>query len=337
MLRLGKGIELMNIMKSTMYLILCGGFIAHSNAMADNKYWQEFKQFRENPSYNLLFDRDVAGPVKEIARNLENAKKVGFLDRWDRPVIDALDGVIVTQETMPALYGYIETLCKENKMQVPVVLVAQHKGMFNAFAQKIYRNSGSIFIGQDLLKDLTALEVEAIVAHEIGHIKHDHINKMVLLAYARMFVLYQLCSNEILTFDQCLWIQVLMPYFLIGKRFEREADEFACREGHRADGIASSFEYLLKKEKKRDASFDELYTALEGSHSEIDLVDRMSLWTSYYTAKGLHNLGSGIMWLYHNTPLGAHPSFEERIANAKRIMAEQAAVKEAPATEAIAA
>ncbi len=320
----------MNFIKKTAILAFILGLIAQSSALADNKYWQEFKQFKENPSYNLVFDRDAVTAVKAIAKDLQNAKQVGFLSRFMRPVISMVDGVVVTAETMPMLYGYIDTLCKNNNIATPVITVTQNKGIFNAAAQKILMTTGAIFIGQDMLKELTDDGIEAIVAHEIGHIKYNHVNKMLALSYARLFVLHSYFKNT-LSPNEIIALHLTLPFFLIGKRFERQADEFACRQAGRAEGIVSSFEYMLKKEKKQDADFVELYSALQKGSSEINLIDTATLWTRYYLATVGHQIGRGIEWMYHNTILGAHPSHEARIESAKRILAEEASLEEVPA------
>lgn len=163
----------MNIMKNTMYLILCGGFIAHSNALADNEYWQEFKAFKENPAYSLVFDKEASVWTRILSKDIHNAKHIGYWGRLVRPLIVGTHGIIVTEQTMPALYGYIDTLCKNNGIETPIVVVRWYKGFLNAAAQKLLTASGAIIIGQDLLKECSKETVEGVLAHEIGHIKHN--------------------------------------------------------------------------------------------------------------------------------------------------------------------
>lgn len=313
----------MNLGKTALLVLFCGLF-AQSAALAESKYWQEFKEFRDNPSHKLVFDKEANGDVRHIAKNLANAKEVGHLGRFIRPLIGMVGGVIISKETMPKLHNYIDTLCKQNRIDTPVIAVTQHKGIFNAAAQKLLMTSGAIFVGQDLLKELKNEEIEAVIAHEIGHIYHNHINKMILTSWARLFVIYQLCKNGILTQKQGIYLHLFCPLLLIGKKFERQADEFACRAG-KANGLIGFFEHLEKMMDKEDADFDALYEALKKDSSKIDYQDHQDIWLQYYLAKGMHKIGRAMKWVYHNTPFGPHPSNEERLDNAKRALAQQGA------------
>jgi hypothetical protein len=50
---------------------------------------------------------------------------------------------------------------------------------------------------------------------------------------------------------------------------------------------------------------------------------RIEVWQQYIIAKWSTALVKGIMWLYYNTPMGAHPSPAERIKNAQHIAEQQ--------------
>jgi Zn-dependent protease with chaperone function len=318
----------MNIYKTTALMALLYGLIVPSAALANNKYWQEFKQFRESASHKLVFDRE--SPVSGIARSAQNAKEVGILDRAIRPVIGALDGVVITSKDMPVLYGYIDDLCKKNRVDTPVITVTQNKGIFNAAAQKLLMTTGAIIIGQDLLKELDDKGFEAVVAHEIGHIKHNHVNKMLAMSMASLASFIALAEHGYINVQNGFLVKYIcwsncVTALVIGKSFEREADAFACNEADRPAGIVSMSEYLLNKEKKQDADFDEVYDLLRNSYNQMGIIDNVSLWTSYGLTKAGHKMGRGISWFYHNTPFGAHPSHEERVATAKAILAKQVA------------
>lgn len=326
----------MNFYRKTALMALVYVLIGQSTAIAHNKYWEEFKQFRESPSHKLVFDREVSTSVRDIARSLENAKKVGYWERFMRPVIAMVDGVVITAETMPSLYAYIDSLCKTHDISTPTITVTQDKGIFNAAAQKILMTTGAIFIGQDLIKESTDAELEAVIAHEIGHIKHNHVNKMLGVSMASLasyvalakygYINYSSIKDpyntwaHLLTYDYFAWF---VRAAVIGKKFEREADAFAGSAG-KAEGLIGFFEVLERKTQKHDADFDEIYTALENAKGKVAEGDLNGLWYRYYMAKMGHTIGRGYQWFYHNTPFGPHPSNEERIASAKAILAKQA-------------
>lgn len=331
----------MNFYKKTALIGLIFSMVSQSIASEDNKYWQEFKQLRENPSHKLLFDREASPDLQDILRDLENAKKVGYWGRFARPLID-MYGVVISAETMPALYAYVESLSKAQGMSVPVVMVSQYKGIFNAIAQKIFINSGCIYIGQDLLKESTSAEIEAVIAHELGHIKHDHINKSLALNMASLASYLTLMQKGYINFPYeykylAMWLHVITcNYFqwfvdaaVIGKTHERQADAFAASAGH-AQGLIAFFERLERKIEKQDTDFDELHAALENAQDKVEKSDLNSLWHRYYVAKMWHRYSKARLWFYHNTPFGPHPSNEDRIAAAKEFLATQNVLKRSP-------
>lgn len=141
--------------------------------------------------------------------------------------------------------------------------------------------------------------------------------------YMILMRVYKLNFNQS-TFASMLIPDVLTP-LLIGKRLEWEADNFACQQAGRGEGLIAFFEEHERKMAKPDADLELIRAQLENDSAGIEASDLNDLKWRYYIATWGRSWDKALMWLYHNTPLGQHPSNEARIANAKRILAEQAA------------
>jgi Zn-dependent protease with chaperone function len=314
------------ISKNMKILVLLCGLIAPISVLAESTYWQEFKALKENPAYSVVFDKEASVWTRILSKDIHNAKHVGYWGRFVRPLIS--HGIIVTEQTMPALYGYVDTLCKNNGLETPTVVVTWYKGFWNAAAQKLLAASGAIIIGQDLLKECSKEVVEGIVAHEIGHIKHNHINQLVAVQLTETIARYMILMRGYgLTFTQSMVASIFIPDvltpLLIGKRFEWEADNFACEQAGSEEGLIASCEELERKMAKRDADLELIRAQLENDSIGIEKADLDDLKWRHYMATWGRSWDKAWMWVYHNTPYGPHPSNEARIENAKRILAKK--------------
>jgi len=153
------------------------------------------------------------------------------------------------------------------------------KGIFVMNGSKRSRHSNAFFIGlgkvkrivfyDTLLEQLEDRELEAILAHEIGHEKKKHTLKMYI--FSMVFLLGGLfILSRLLTFDplfeafgftesskQALFIIISLcagpltflfkPLLSVwSRKFEYQADAFAVRSLHSADGLCSGLTSLSK-------------------------------------------------------------------------------------------
>jgi len=288
-------------------------------------YKQEFEALKERKPI-VFSDRDpfVNSSLVKIQKDIENYKELRFIQRLARFPMFAMDGYVVTAESMPKLYSYVETMCANQGIKMPTIFVSTKKGFFNAAAAKFFMSSGGIIVGHDLILDSSDQELEAIVAHEIGHIKHNHVNKILLVKVSATCVLLGLFTKFLkknLTVVHHLalaQLSSLLTSLIIGKKFEKEADKFACHEMCKEEGLIEFFENLLKKEAQQDKDFDDTYILLKESKSSIEFSDYLGLHFNYYFAKSGHKLNKAYKWLYYHTPFGQHPSCQERIKSARR-------------------
>ena len=309
--------------KKNLIFLLFGWSFVCMTALGKDIYWREFQALKKNPSYAMIFDSDMSPLAQVGAREIENIKKVDQWSRLVRPVIGMAGAIIVDKNTMPALYAYVDTLCKSTRIETPIVAVIAHKGIFNAFASKILENSGTIVLSHDLLKECPDEEVEGVIAHEIGHIKYNHINKCLALNCVRLLALSQLYRYSVLTGFKCFLAYVFAPYLLVGKKFEWEADNFACKDALKAKGLIHFFERVQYKEEKLDHDLDKLEAVIAQTAPTVKPEAQVEMWTTYRVLQKFNSMIKSLVWLYHETPLGAHPRTALRIENAKRIMKEQ--------------
>lgn len=292
---------------------------------ASDVYRQELLALKKDESLAPAFDEEYYPALKNIRHEIEVDKNISWMDR-SYYLMFIGSGVLVTQKSMPKLYGYIKQICDVNNIKMPFVFISTSDRVLNAFASKFYTMVGGILIGQKLIMKLDDDALEAIVAHEIGHIKYNHVNKtlaMLLLGYYINEVSKRAVPQDkpkslllsiVNTFSEAYMIKTAVR-LLIGKRFERQADEFACKDAQKAEGLIKAFTLFDQQDKLIDQQFADTYDHIKKNAPELLLLDRAGLYTSYYKSKWHRQV---LSWLYYNTPWGAHPSNAERIEAAQK-------------------
>ena len=301
-------------------------------------YRQELKDFKNIPQYKTVFNEDSNIVLRAVNRDVEIYKQLTPLERLARFVFLALNVVVVTPETMPKLYSYVNDLCLTHDVALPTIfLTIDEKGFFNAAAQKLLTSTGGIVIGQELLNKTTDAELEAVIAHEIGHIKYNHVNRMIAISlgsYIAVRAALNHCLNPVSVHSRTyvmdsisrvyvtLALSNLISNCIINKRFEKEADEFAYKVAGHGPGLIEFFEHLEAREESYQQDFVTTAQLLTENKSKLETLDYMDLCMGYYLAKFGNSLMNGAKWVYHNTPLGAHPAHEVRIAAAQAYLDE---------------
>ncbi len=300
-------------------------------AAATFSYREEFKAFETNPRYRVIFDKEANSSLRAIQSAVQNYKELSFFQRMVRTAFFGFEVVVATPETMPKLHGFIAGICESQAVETPTVFIAKNKGLFNAAASKLLASSGAIVISQKLIEETTDKELQGVVAHELGHIVYNHINKRIVISigsyYVAKWAKEYITGTQSNAFDDAAYyigLLVIAPC-LINKRFEKEADEFAYRVTDNGEGLIEFFEHLEKIEEALDNDFDATKAIVQENYSNIGFLDYSWLMARYYLSKTGHNIGKGFAWVYHHTPLGAHPTHEDRIKAAQEYLAEKQA------------
>lgn len=98
-----------------------------------------------------------------------------------------VNGVRIKENQFPDLYKRVEELCEKMELKkVPEVYIVESGGMLNAFATKVFGLFGknmvvlySDFV--DISLDSSGNEIDYVIAHELAHIKRNHIIKSLLI------------------------------------------------------------------------------------------------------------------------------------------------------------
>lgn len=93
------------------------------------------------------------------------------------------NGVRITKNQFPEIYQILEKQCEQLDMEVPPVYMMQHGGVLNAFATKFIGRNYVVIYSEifDLAFEEGIDELSFVVAHELGHIKRNHISKRLWL------------------------------------------------------------------------------------------------------------------------------------------------------------
>ena len=258
--------------------IVLSGLLVTSHVMvfAGNHgvYYSELKAYKKDPATKEMFDEWAHSGLAKIQRDINTHKNLTFFQRFIRSAFLGLD-----------------VICHKADIATPTIFVTRHDGFFNAAAQKLFASTGGIIVGQKLMHEVSDESLEAIIAHEIGHIKHNHVNKMMALGlvdWMVYFALVKLLSEDgRISKPRELFAWIASSFtspLIINKRFDKEADLFACDNG-KAQGIVEFFELMLEKEQLREEEFVAIAELLQKNRSDLSLWSNMILGLRYSMAK----------------------------------------------------
>lgn len=121
-------------------------------------------------------DMIVAAPVVTIGTIIW----ILFAYKFHQALIDALTGGHeVTRAEQPRLYNLLENLCISRGIPTPRLKVMDSPAL-NAFATGMNEKQYSITVTSGLLQRLDDAETEAVLAHELTHIRNGDVRMMVI-------------------------------------------------------------------------------------------------------------------------------------------------------------
>ena len=183
------------------------------------------------------------------------------------------------------LLDTVRQLSQRAQLDMPEVAI--YEGEPNAFATGAFRNSALVAVSTGLLQGMTREEVEAVLAHEIGHYKRQHLPKrlltMSIISLALLWALFQLFEAP--WFYQGLGVQyanpatalalfsLAMPLCLLpltplsnalSRKHEYEADAYAA-ETSQAHALIHAL-VTMYRENAATLTPDNLYSLFHDSH-----------------------------------------------------------------------
>lgn len=95
-------------------------------------------------------------------------------------IIDAATGAHVAERRAePRLFNLFENLCISRGVKTPALRIIESEGM-NAFATGLHEGQYSVTVTRGLMNALDDQELEAVLAHELSHIRNRDVRLLVI-------------------------------------------------------------------------------------------------------------------------------------------------------------
>ncbi len=99
---------------------------------------------------------------------------------FHQSIVDAVTGCEnATRQQQPRLYNLLENLCISRGIAMPKLKIVQSDAL-NAFATGLNRRQYAVTVTTGLLNALTDQEIEAVLGHELTHIRNGDVQMMVI-------------------------------------------------------------------------------------------------------------------------------------------------------------
>ena len=99
---------------------------------------------------------------------------------FHQSIVDAVTGgEDVTRQQQPRLYNLLENLCISRGIPMPKLKIIE-SGALNAYATGLNRNQYAVTVTTGLLNALSDQEIEAVLGHELTHIRNGDVQMMVI-------------------------------------------------------------------------------------------------------------------------------------------------------------
>lgn len=246
--------------------------------------------------------------------------------------------VAISPTTMPILHAYIEDICKQHGISMPFIYITLDDSItYNAAARSGAMGPGTIWINPDAFKK-SHKAFEAVIAHELGHLKYYHTHKGALIGSFYYMAATLIVNSYLSSPDDSSLSQVIKALAAVGcslftlrkwvmpwlsRKFEQQADEFAYRDCNKAEGFIDLFSAGAEAERqlrdwqlKAEDFNNKQYQAYKQSTSFARRVFHAPMVLAQLI---IESIDDGLAWLI--TEPHRHPTDEERIESALKYVA----------------
>ncbi|BAS67839.1 M48 family metallopeptidase [Bathymodiolus septemdierum thioautotrophic gill symbiont] len=194
----------------------------------------------------------------------------------------------------PVLKAKIDHLLKRTGFKSDGVFVmdgSKRSSHGNAYFTGIGKNKRIVFF-DTLLKGMEEQEVEAILAHELGHFHHKHVRKQMIISFlttllglallgyliTQPWFFHGLGISEMSNYSALVLFSLSVPLFsffitpissAFSRKYEFEADTFAAKHTNANDLISSLVK--LYRDNASTLTPDRLYSAFHDSHPNASI------------------------------------------------------------------
>jgi Zn-dependent protease with chaperone function len=288
-------------------------------------YREEFDELERIPEYRLMFDGGSLTSLRLLQITIKNREELNFIQR----LMSSFGGAaLVTPETAPKLYGYVSSVCSKANVNVPLIFLGVSDGYLNAAAKKLLLSSGAIVLEKGLVKTATDEELEAVIAHEIGHIKYNHVNRTIAWRVSLLTTTAIAFAAAVAKEDgrvAAIPAAMLLWSMFTSKSLEKQADRFAYETMDKGEGLIKFFRHVLQQRQKVEDDFLVVHNSLERCQSKMGFFSYLDAKSGYDIARFSYSIDKFVWWIHENTFLGSHPSPEKRIKAVEKYLESKAA------------
>jgi len=165
------------------------------------------------------------------------------------------DLIFLSEEKAPRINAMVKSLASKSGISQPPIFLAGDKELFNALATSFSHGRSMVVVSKKFVDAMTDEEIKGVFAHELGHVKHNHIPKKLMtgltLLGVQMFVVYKI-------------LQVIHQREGLGT-FENDSDRYVIKESMLSKSILSRLP--VRKVSKQEVMLKSLlsYVVLIGS------------------------------------------------------------------------
>ncbi len=245
-------------------------------------------KIKDNYIKSLLCDIDKMNHIQLQKTFFSRGSQYFFLNIF--PGID--NGfILLNEQQAPKLHAMIQLLADKMNIAKPVIFLSADEELYNAYASSLGKDLSLVVLGQKLLNKLCDKEIQAVLAHELAHIKHNHVLKLLGCSGAMLVLIFvtwkllQTCNVlkktdlfNIDTFKQFLfgspYGQLVLISFIFGTLFtgiqlwllrtlEKEADMESIKVTNDPQSFVNMIQKLEREVEDEKQMFEDEYAYLE--------------------------------------------------------------------------